>query len=212
MRLGGGPVIKVGFPKGRSMADTRSLCAALGVKIMPGVLRYETAVENAPVGVYLMKAPDIARLLAQDVLDLGLTGDEWLMEYEVPGERWCFEMASYTASVCLLMKQGDVRELRWLRAVVTPYPNLAGRLLRDLVPDCAIIAVAGSSEGLVPDVGDACLDLVETGSTAQANGLVVRRDFGVVTTHLARSPRSRAEGVEPAVELLARNRVEVSCR
>ena len=55
---------------------------------MPGVLRYKTWVDNAPVGIYLMKAPDIARMLALNVLDLGLTGDEWLMEHGVPRERW----------------------------------------------------------------------------------------------------------------------------
>jgi ATP phosphoribosyltransferase len=192
------------------MADTRSLCAVLGVEITPGGLRYKTFVDDVPVGVYLMKAPDIGRLLRQDVLDLGLTGDEWLIEHDVPGERWCFEMTSYTASVCLLMKHGDVREPRWLRSVVTPHPNLAGRLLRDLVPDGRIIAVAGSSEGLVPDVGDACLDLMETGSTARANGLVVRLGFGSVTTHLAQSQRFRAEYVEPVVKLLAESMVTVS--
>lgn len=149
-------------------------------------------------------------MLALNVLDLGLTGDEWLMEHGVPRERWCLEMTSYTASLCLLMKDGDAREPRWLRAVVTPYPNLALRLLRDLVPDGRIVAVAGSSEGLVPDVGDACLDLVETGSTAQVNGLVVRHSFGRVTTHLARSRRSGADCVAPVVELLAQNQVKVS--
>ena len=152
-------MIRVGLPKGRSISDTRSLCAALGVEIMPGVLRYKTCVDNAAVGIYLMKAPDIACLLGQNLLDLGLTGDEWLLEHDVPRADWCLDVTSYTASLCLLMKHGDARELRWLRAVVTPYPNLARRVLRGLVPDGEIIAVAGSSEGLVPDVGDACLVL-----------------------------------------------------
>lgn len=177
---------------------------------MPGVLRYKTCVGYVTVGIYLMKAPDVARMLGQNVLDLGLTGDEWLMENDVHRERWCFEMKSYTASLCLLMKRDDARESRWIRSVVTPYPNLGRRLLRGLVPDGRIIAVAGSSEGLVPDIGDACLDLVETGGTAEANGLTVRRSFGLVTAHLARSVRSRAECVEPVVELLAEGRVVVS--
>lgn len=210
MTPGAGPVIRLGLPKGRSIADTRSLCSALGVEIMPGALRYKTHVDNVPVGIYLMKAPDIARMLVQDVLDLGLTGDEWLLEHGVPRERWCLEMTSYTASLCLLMQQGDARGPRWLRAVVTPYPSLARRVLRDLVPDGRIVAVAGSSEGLVPDVGDACLDLVETGSTARANGLVVRQDFGVVTTHLARSQRSPAGCVARVAGVLAESRVKAS--
>lgn len=60
------------------------------------------------------------------------------------------------------------------------------------------------------DVGDACLDLVETGSTAQANGLVVRQDFGVVTAHLARSQRSPAGCVARVAGVLAESRVKAS--
>lgn len=203
-------MIRVGLPKGRMLSDTRSLCRALGVDVMPGVLRYQARAGGAAVGIYLMKAPDIARMVKHGELDLGLTGDEWLMEHDVPRRQWCLEMSAYTASVCLLMQRGDPREPGLVRSVVTPYPNLARSLMADLVPGARIVAVAGSSEGLVPDLGDACLDLVETGSTAAVNGLVVRRRFGVVTTHLARSEVSCAEQVGPVVELLAGARAVVS--
>jgi len=186
------------------------LCAVLGVEVTPGVLRYETDVDGAAVGIYLMKAPDIARMLRQDELDLGLTGDEWLMEHQVARQRWCFELRSYTASVCLLMAASDARGLRWVRSVVTPYPQLARSLLGEVMPGARIVSVTGSSEGLVPDLGDSCLDLVETGSTAALNGLAVRQRFGVVTMHMARSERSREELVGPVVEMLAGGRVVVS--
>ncbi len=188
-------MIKVGLPKGRMAAQSRQICLALGAEIKPGVLRYETALDGCPVGIYLLKAPDIARMLKDDVLDLGLTGDEWLLEHDVPAERWCAEGGSYDASVCLLMAERDRRSLRWIRSVVTPYPRLARTLLKDVEPGCQILAVTGSSEGLVPDIGDACLDLVETGSTAACNGLVVRKTFRWVTTHVARSARARPEAV-----------------
>src|SRR5260370_30291149 len=105
---------------GRMLSDPRSLCSVLGVELMPGALRYETCINGTPVSIYLMKAPDIARMLRQNVLDLGLTGDEWLMEHEIPRQRWCFAMGSYAASVCLLMPRADTRELRAIRSVVTP--------------------------------------------------------------------------------------------
>jgi len=149
-------------------------------------------------------------MLKRGELDLGLTGGEWLMEHDVPRGQWCFGMSSYTATVCLLMERHDIREPRLVRSVVTPYPNLARSLLADVVPGARIVAVAGSSEGLVPDLGDACLDLVETGSTAALNGLAVRRRFGVVTTHLARSENCQVEQVKPVVKLLAAARPAAS--
>jgi ATP phosphoribosyltransferase len=56
----------------------------------------------------------------------------------------------------------------------------------------------------VPDVADACLDLVETGTSAALNGLAVRRCFVTVTTHLARSPARGPVTVAPVLGLLAR--------
>ena len=100
------------------------------------------------------------------------------------------------------MAARDRRSLRWIRSVVTPYPGLARALLGDVVPDCQVMAVAGSSEGLVPDVGDACLDLVETGNSAACNGLVIRRTFRQVTTHVARSSRAGLGVVAPVLDVI----------
>ena len=196
-------MIRIGLPKGRMAAESARFCGALGVQIRPGVLRYVTAVGGLDVSVLLVKAPDVARLLRRNLLDLGLTGDEWLMETGAPPDRRCFEARSYVASVCLLMAGDDPRPPRSIRSVVTPYPNLARSLLRGIAPDAEIIAVSGSSEALVPDIADACLDLVETGTSAALNSLVVRRSFNHVTTHLARSGACDPVTVAPIVGLLA---------
>src|SRR5215475_11065093 len=125
-------MIRVRLPKGRLLAESQRMCSALGVEI----------------GVYLMKSPDVASMLKENRIDLGLTGDEWLMEAGVPRQFWCFDAGSYAASVCLLMAQGDLRPVGLIRSVVTPYPNLTRTLLRDVAPEFQIVAVAGSSEGL----------------------------------------------------------------
>ena len=87
--------------------------------------------------------------------------------------------------------------------MVTPYPNLARRLLSETAPDAEIMAVSGSSEALVPDIADACFDVVETGTSAMLNSLAVRRCFVNVTTHLARSEACNPAVVAPVVGLLA---------
>jgi len=150
-----------------------------------------------------MKAPDVARLLSKNLLDLGLTGDEWLMEAGVSPDRRCFEARSYEASVCLLMARGDHRPPSRIRSVVTPYPHLAKSLFRSIAPSAEILTVGGSTEALVPDMADACVEVVETGTTAALNALIIRQTFGYVTTHLARSERCDATVVAPIVELLA---------
>jgi ATP phosphoribosyltransferase len=137
------------------------------------------------------------------MLDLGLTGDEWLMETGTDPDRRCFEARPYMASLCLLMAESDPRPPWCIRSVVTPYPNVARRLLSRAAPDSEIIPVRGSTEALVPDIADACVDVVETGTSAALNSLVIRESFDQVTTHLVRSEACDPLTVAPVVELLA---------
>jgi ATP phosphoribosyltransferase len=195
-------MIRLGLPKGRMISDSDRFCRTLGVEIKPGVLSYRGMVGSLEVSIYLLKAQDVARLLAQDLLDLGLTGDEWLMEAGVSPDRRCFEVRSYDATLCLLMAGSDPRPVRSVRSVVTPYPTLARRLLGGAAPDARIMAIDGSSEALVPDIADACMDVVETGDSAALNGLAVRKSFNQVTTHLVRSEKSDPCAVAPIIELL----------
>lgn len=196
-------MIKVGLPKGRMAAATDRFCAALGVTTRPGVLSYQTAVEGTPVSVHLLKAPDVALLLRRDLLDLGLAGDEWLTETGLGPDRRCFKAWSYEATVCLLMARGDARLPRHLRSVATPYPSMARSLLRTIAPTAEILPVSGSSEALVPGIADACLDLVETGASAERNDLAIRQWFGHVTTHLVCSGQCDLNIVAPVVARLA---------
>ena len=83
--------IRLGLPKGRMGSDSYRFCSALGVEVRAGVLSYRTKVGSLAVSIHLMKAPDVARLLMSNSLDLGLTGDEWLMETGVSLDRRCFE-------------------------------------------------------------------------------------------------------------------------
>src|SRR5262245_6390600 len=196
-------MIRLGLPKGRMTAETDRFCAALGVSLTPGVLSYKTAVESLEVAIFLVKAPDVARLLGRNLLDLGLTDDEWLMETGASPDRRCFETRSYEATVCLLMAADDPRPPRCIRSVVTPYPNLARNLLRQTAPQSEVLAINGSSEALVPGIADACVDVVETGMSAVLNGLVVCKSFRHVTTHLARSEKCDPVVAAPIVDLLA---------
>jgi len=183
--------------------QSQRIGSALGAEIQTPALRYKTKLDDCSIGIYLLKAPDIARLVKDDSLDIGLTGDEWLLENGISPDCWYVEAGSYVASVCLLMAGDDRRSSDLVRSVATPYPNLA-RTFLDGAASCArIVTVSGSSEALVPDVCDACLDLVETGDTALSNGLIVRKVFRQVTTHVARSDRGDPDGLEPVLKVIA---------
>jgi ATP phosphoribosyltransferase len=169
------------------LAQSARFCATLGVDLKPGKLRYVAQVGDSSATIYLLKAQDIGRMLATQLLDLGLTGDEWLMETGVPPEARCLKTDGYRATVSLLVASDNARSSRCIRSIATPYPRLTRRLMQDVAPAAEILPVGGSSEALVPDLADACVDVVESGNTAALNALVVRQPLCEVTTHLARS-------------------------
>jgi ATP phosphoribosyltransferase len=75
--------------------------------------------------------------------------------------------------------------------------------MRAIVPTATIMPVSGSTEALVPDIADACVDLVETGVSAELNALAVRQRFDRVTTHIVRSEQCNPDAVAPVVARLA---------
>ncbi len=177
--------LRVGLPKGRGLEYTRRACVRLNMEIDERMYRYES-----PAGfvLYLLKFGDIARLLAAGTLDLGITGEEWLLEAEDPCEPIprLTSVPIYAARLCLLQPAGARIPYR-IGLVASPFPRLAARLVADLMPVPEIMSIDGTSEALVPDLADAAVDVVETGETAKRHGLAVARDYGAVGTTLANS-------------------------
>jgi ATP phosphoribosyltransferase len=180
-------VLSLGLPKGRVLKKTHALCKAIGIALRPRVLSYRANIAGHDLCVYFLKLQDIGRLLAADLLDLGVTGDEWLLEAGIPSNQRCAVFDWYQARLCLLTAKADHREFKQLHRLVTPYPRTAACLLMPIVPGAEILSVTGSTESLVPGIADGAIDLVETGNSAAANDLAIRLDFLGVTTRMARS-------------------------
>jgi ATP phosphoribosyltransferase len=200
-------MIRLGLPKGRMAADSWRFCQALDVTVVGGVLKYGTTVAGVPVSILFLKPADVARLLAQNLIDLGLTGEEWLFEAGLSPICRCFEVGSYYASLCLLMARGDTRPIAGISRIATPFPHWSRSLLNDMAPEARVLSVGGSTEALVPDVAEACVDVVESGRTAAMNGLVARARLATVTTCLARSEASDVSFIGPIIDLLSASEV-----
>jgi ATP phosphoribosyltransferase len=122
----------------------------------------------------LAKAPDVVTYVEHGVADLGVVGLDTLLEhggrvYEVLdlGIGKCrFAVAGFLDTV---LEPGP-KQIR----IATKYPRVAGQYFKARGLNVDIIRIEGSVE-LAPLLGlsDAILDIVETGSTLRANGLIV---------------------------------------
>ncbi len=120
-----------------------------------------------------VKHRDVPGLLADGVLDIGVTSLEWIRERDCQAHvlgalDWC------DTRICLLVPDASdlVSSSRSPLRCVTEFPNLAARYFSAMpLRNVHITAVSGSTEGMVPSLFDCAIDCVETGGTAARHGL-----------------------------------------
>lgn len=202
-------MITFALSKGRLAEKAGELLSKAGVDT--AVLAEDTrklVLESAD-GMYrffLVKPSDVPVYVESGVADLGIVGKDTLLEEG----RDLYEMLDLKMGECSLCIAGyperrDVLTNPHLR-VATKYVNTARRVFSDR-EEIEIIALHGSIE-LAPVTGlsDVILDIVQTGSTLKANGLVVLEEvFTGITARLVVnkvSLKTKAEEILPLIERL----------
>ncbi len=134
--------------------------------------------EELKLKFFLAKASDVPTYVEHGAADIGVVGKDTLLEEG----RNLYEVLNLGFGVCKMAVAGkeEVKEklskscnLR----VATKYPAIARQYFYDKKQTVEIIKLNGSVE-LAPLVGlsDVIVDIVETGSTLKANGLMVLED------------------------------------
>jgi len=162
------------FPKGRIAAQLASLLARppLGLPAFSG---RDLVVEAPEQGLraLLLKDFDVPTYVARGVAEVGVVGSDVLEEREsdlpTPLE------FSFGRCRLVLLAPGSARELPTGRAVrvATKYTHLTREFFDQKGMAADVVSLAGSVE-LAPRMGlaDLVADLVDTGATMRANGLV----------------------------------------
>ncbi len=207
-------MINFALPKGRLAEKSAQLLAQCGVDT--AVLSEDTrklVLESADgkYGFFLVKPADVPVYVESGVADLGIVGKDTLIEEG----RDLYEMLDLKMGECRLSIAGyparrDVLTNPHLR-VATKYVNTARRVFADR-EEIEIIPLHGSIE-LAPVTGlaDVIFDVVQTGSTLRANGLVVLEDVytGITARLVANKVCLKTKAAE-LLPLIAKLREAVS--
>jgi len=182
-------MITFALSKGRLATESAKLLVRCGVDT--AVLCEETRklVLTSGDGLYrffLVKPSDVPVYVESGVADLGIVGKDTLIEEN----RELYEMLDLKIGECKMCIAGyperkDILTSPNLR-VATKYVNTARRIFEGRGEDVEIIPLHGSIE-LAPITGlsDVIFDVVQTGSTLKANGLVVLEEvFTGITARL----------------------------
>ena len=184
--------IVLALPKGRILKAIRPILKAAGMEPEEGFfdekdrrLRFKTEVEN--LDVIRVRSFDVATFIAFGAAHMGVAGSDVLMEFDHPeiyapvdlGVGGC---RMVVASSIEAAETEDHRSWSHVR-VATKYPNVTKQYFAERGVQAECIKLNGAME-LAPGLGlcRRIVDLVETGSTLKANGLVEVEEIAQVSS------------------------------
>jgi ATP phosphoribosyltransferase len=186
--------IVLALPKGRILDECAPLLSRAGIIPAPDYtdessrrLRFPT--NHPELDVIRVRSFDIATFVAFGAAQIGICGGDVLMEFDYPEVYAPLDLniGHCRISVAEPADEAGLTDFSTLSRVrvASKYPNVARRHFAARGVQAEIVALNGSME-LAPGLGLSRLivDLVQTGNTLKANGLVETDIIATVTSRL----------------------------
>ena len=180
--------LTIALTKGRILKETLPLFEGAGIVPLDDIatsrkLIFPTTHES--VKFVLLRGSDVPTYVRHGAADMGVVGKDILMEF---GDEGLYEMLDLEIARCRLMTAGIDGAQQKTAAkirVATKFVNVAREhySLRGLQPN--IIKLYGAME-LAPimRLADEIVDIVDTGNTLKANGMVPREHIADISSRL----------------------------
>ena len=190
--------LKIGIPKGSLENATIELFQKAGWKITVSSRNYFPVIDDEEIVCSLVRAQEMARYIESGVLDLGLTGLDWILE----------NGADVMIISDLVYSKASTRKARWVLAVPEDSPiqsakDCAGKVIStELVnftknyfkklgiPVQVEFSWGATEAKVVEGLVDAIVEVTETGSTIKAHGLKIIETLLETNTKLVANRKS----------------------
>jgi ATP phosphoribosyltransferase len=199
--------LRLGIPKGSLEAATVQLFQRAGFNILVNTRSYFPSVDDPELDCMLIRAQEMARYVADGVLDAGLTGQDWIAEHEIGHP----EQEPLARVADLVYAKQSFGKVRWVLAAPEDSPfktpedlngkRIATELVRVTKDYFSRRRVAvdvefswGATEVKPPVLADAIVEATETGSTLRANRLRILDTIMESNTQLIANTRSMGDG------------------
>ena len=192
--MSAGEPLVLALPKGRILKELRPMLDRAGLTPEPAFddpdarqLRFRTA--DPGVAVIRVRSFDVATFVAFGAAHLGVAGNDVLMEFDYPEIYAPVDLGIGRCRLAVaepseMVAGDDPREWSHIR-IATKYPQVTRRHFARRGVQAECIKLSGAME-LAPSL-DLCqriVDLVSTGETLKANGLVEVERIADVTSRL----------------------------
>ena len=168
-------MLTIALSKGRILEQTLPLLKKAGLNISSKELDSRKLVLNTnldDIKVIILRASDVPVFVQHGAADIGISGKDVLLEH---GGLGLFELLDLQIAKCRLMVAArDISDLNQSTLkIATKYVNSTKRYFQSKGRQVEVIKLSGAME-LAPIVGlaNCIVDLVDTGNTLKANGLI----------------------------------------
>ena len=188
----GNETLVLALPRGRILGEVAPLLKRAGIEIESAFddpdarqLRFKTNDPN--LDIIRVRSFDVATFVAFGAAQLGVAGNDVLMEFDYPEIYVPLDLKIGHCRVVVAAPKEDLGRddpSRWSHVrIATKYPEITRRHFAQRGVQAECIALNGAME-LAPSLGLSrqIVDLVATGSTLRANGLVEIEHIADVTS------------------------------
>jgi len=159
---------------GRLSEDSLNLIRECGINFLSTSYKLKTEATNFPLEILFLRDDDIPGYVKDGVADLGIVGQNVLVEAGYPSlevETLGFSKCRLSLAVPRADAYASVAALQG-KNIATSYPNILGRFLAEQGVQANLHTISGSVE-IAPSIGlaEAICDIVSSGSTLLGNGL-----------------------------------------
>ena len=172
--------IKLGIPKGSLQKTTIEIFEKAGYNINISERNYFPKIDDPEIGCVLLRAQEISRYVEEGVLDVGITGRDWVIENgskvrcikELNYSKQSTDPVKWVLAVPENSKIKSVKDLKGKR-IATEIVNVTNKYLRRNKVKADVEFSWGATEVKCPKLVDAIVEITETGTTLRENGLKI---------------------------------------
>lgn len=182
--------LKIALPKGRLAVQTVELFKKAGIPCMDiddDSRKLIHTDQSNKIKIFLVKAADVPVYVEYGAADMGVAGKDTLMEES----KNVYDVLNLGFGACRMCVAGEAKYLNRTdeimnKRVATKYPSIASEYYRNVKNENVEIIKLNGSVELAPlcNLSELIVDIVESGKTLQANGLVVLEKICDISAHL----------------------------
>ncbi len=193
-------VLKLGIPKGSLEDATVEIFRKAGYQITVSSRSYFPEIDDPEITCQLIRAQEMARYIERGLIDAGLTGLDWIQEYdadvvEVAELVYAKQSARPVKWVLAVPADSPVRSVKDLegKRISTEAVGLTKKYLAENGVNAEVEFSWGATEVKPPHLADAIVEITETGSSLRANNLRIVDEILVSTTRFIANKQSYAD-------------------